>query len=157
VTGERRLVTAGLVGRAHGLDGSFHVERAEHPFGVGAVVWLDGLARAVERRAGTDLRPLLRLAGLCGRDAAVAAAGRPLLVEQELADGEWLAEDLVGCEVAGLGTVERVISGPSCDVLELDGGVLVPLVADAVRAVDVELRRIEVDRRFLGLGGEGEG
>ncbi len=39
----------------------------------------------------------------------------------------------------------------SADVLELDGGVLVPLVADAVTAVDVTRRTIEVDERFLGL------
>ena len=47
--------------------------------------------------------------------------------------------------------VTRVVAAPSCDVLELDGGALVPLVGDAVRAVDLERRRIEVDRRFLGL------
>jgi len=37
-------------------------------------------------------------------------------------------------------------------VLELDDGVLVPLIADAVTAVDIERRQIEVDRAFLGLG-----
>ena len=157
MAGERRLVTAGVVGRPHGLDGSFHVERAEHPLALGATVWLDGRARTVERRAGTDRRPLLRLAGIAGRDAAAAIAGRPLLVEQELGADEWLAADLVGCEVAGVGTVARVIAAPSCDVLELDGGQLVPLVADAVRAVDLRRRRIEVDRRFLGLDGAADG
>jgi ribosomal 30S subunit maturation factor RimM len=44
---------------------------------------------------------------------------------------------------------------PSCEVLEVEraGGqrqLLVPLVADAVRAVDIERRQIEVDVAFLG-------
>ncbi|NLT04941.1 MAG: hypothetical protein GXY03_01400 [Solirubrobacterales bacterium] len=151
MAGERRLVTAGVVGRPHGLDGSFHVERPADPLAPGTVVWLEGRARTVERRAGTDSRPLVRLAGMAAREDAAAVSGAALLVEQELAEGEWLAEDLVGCEVAGVGTVTRVVAAPSCDVLELDGGALVPLVGDAVRAVDLERRRIEVDRRFLGL------
>lgn len=157
MAGDRRLVTAGTVGRPHGLDGGFHVERPADPLAVGTVVWLDGSARTVERRAGTAARPLVRLAGIADRDAAAAIAGRALLVEQELDEGEWLAADLVGCRVAGLGAVARVIAGPSCDVLELDGGQLVPLVADAVSRVDVERGEIEVDRRFLGLDGEAAG
>ena len=76
--------------------------------------------------------------------------GEPLMVEAELGPGEWLAADLVGCEVVGLGPVARVVGGPSCDVLELRDGTLVPLVSDAVRSVDVATRRIEVDREFLG-------
>jgi 16S rRNA processing protein RimM len=44
---------------------------------------------------------------------------------------------------------------PSCEVLEVKraaGGpaLLVPLIKDAVRSVDVASRRIEVDLRFLG-------
>ena len=58
----------------------------------------------------------------------------------------------MGCTVEGGGTVSRVLAGPSCDVLELDDGTLVPLVTDAVRSVDAERRRIEIDRRFLGMG-----
>ncbi len=155
--GELRLVTAGVVGRSHGLDGSFHVERAEHPFEIGAVVRLDGRERTVERRAGTDRKPLVRLGGVDSREAVAALRGELLLVEEALAEGEWLAEDLVGCRVDGLGTVVRVIDAPSCSLLELEGGELVPLIADAVRAVDLDARSIEVDRRFLRIEGEGAG
>jgi ribosomal 30S subunit maturation factor RimM len=54
-----------------------------------------------------------------------------------------------------IGTVARLTALPSVDVLEVersDGGadLLVPLVADAVRAVDVERKQIDVDLRFLG-------
>ena len=45
----------------------------------------------------------------------------------------------------------RVMDGPSCSLLELEDGVLVPFVSDAVRLVDPDGRRIEVDDAFLGL------
>jgi ribosomal 30S subunit maturation factor RimM len=58
--------------------------------------------------------------------------------------------------VPGLGSVRRVLNLPSCDVLEVgDQPVLVPLISDAVTSVDLDARVIEVDRRFLGLEGEG--
>ena len=47
-----------------------------------------------------------------------------------------------------------VLPAPSCDVLELGDGTLVPLIADAVRDVAIGARRIEVDLDFLGLGGD---
>jgi len=157
VGGELRLVTAGVVGRSHGLDGSFHVERPQHPLERGTVVCLDGREWTVKRRAGTDRKPLIRLAGVDTREAAAALRGEPLLVQQALADGEWLAADLVGCRVEGLGAVVRVIDAPSCDLLELEGGELVPLISDAVHSVDLDDRKIEIDRRFLRLDGEGTG
>ncbi len=125
----------------------------QHPLPKGTAVTVAGATREVERRAGTPERPLLRLEGIGDRDAADALGGELLLVAQELPGGQWLAADLVGCEVAGVGSVRRVLAGPSCDVLELEDGTLVPLVADAVTTVDTDARRIEVDRAFLGLDG----
>jgi hypothetical protein len=46
--------------------------------------------------------------------------------------------------------VRRVLDGPSCDLLELDDGTLVPFVADAVVTVAHGARRIEERREFLG-------
>jgi 16S rRNA processing protein RimM len=146
-----RLVTAGVVGRPHGLDGSFHVERPMQPLRAGTVVRVAEAQRRVERSDGTEQRPLIRLDGVATREAVASLRGELLLVEDRLADDEWLAEDLVGCRVEGLGTVLRVIDSPSCHLLELEGGELVPLIADAVERVDVERRTIEVDRRFLRL------
>jgi 16S rRNA processing protein RimM len=157
VATDTRLVTAGVVGRSHGLDGSFHVERPQHPLERGTAVRLDGSERTVERRAGTDRKPLVRLGGIATREAVAALRGQLLLVEESLAEGEWLAEDLVGCRVAGLGAVVRVIDAPSCDLLELAGGELVPLISDAVLAVDLDAKAIEIDRRFLRLEDEGAG
>ena len=148
------MVTAGRVGRAHGLDGSFKVNQPQREFTPGLVVTVAGAERRVERVAGTVRHPLIRLDGIADREAATALGGQALQiaeVEPPLEEGEFRIDDLVGCEVEGLGSVQRVLPGSSCDVLELDDGVLVPLIADAVKEVDVERRRIEVDRAFLGL------
>jgi 16S rRNA processing protein RimM len=53
-----------------------------------------------------------------------------------------------------LGRVRRLLALPSCEVLEVERAgapdLLVPLVRDAVRSVDVTARRIDVDSAFLG-------
>jgi 16S rRNA processing protein RimM len=154
LTDDARPVSVGRVGRAHGYDGSFYVEEAEHPLAKGDEVSVGGRSRRVERRAGTDERPLVRLSAVEDREAAIALQGERLLVPQVVApleEGEWLAEDLVGLRAEGLGEVLRVLDGPSCSVLELADGTLVPFTADAVRGIDSRRRVIEVDRAFLGL------
>jgi 16S rRNA processing protein RimM len=143
-------VSAGRVGAPHGLDGSFYVELPEHPLELGTEVTLRGRRRRVERRAGTAARPLLRLSGVGDRGVAAALRGELLLVETELEAGEWLAGDLLGCELEGLGTVRRIIAGATCELLELEDGTLVPFVSDAIRAVDPERRLIRANLRFLG-------
>lgn len=142
------LVTAGRVGRAHGWDGSFWVDAASHDLPEGTALTVAGRQVRVERRAGTRERPLIRLSDV---EDARPLRGECLLVDAELEEGEWLAADLVGCEVPGRGRVGRVLDGPSCSLLELEDGTLVPLVSDAVRSVDFAARRIEIDDGFLGL------
>jgi 16S rRNA processing protein RimM len=155
---------AGRVGRPHGLDGSFHViDPNEGLLASVLSVTVGGHELEIVRRAGTPARPIVRLEGCEDRAAAEALRGQELLISRELAPElepeEWWAEDLVGCVLhdAGrpVGTVRRMLSLPSCEVLEVaregDGGeLLVPLVTDAVRSVDIEARAIEVDLRFLG-------
>lgn len=139
------------MGRAHGRDGSFYVERPDHPLAEGTVVTVAGHERRVVRRAGTDQRPLIRLSGLEDRAAAAALRGERLLAEGDLDEDEWLARDLVGCRIDGLGSVRRVVDAPSCPLLELDDGTLLPFISDAVRRVDPASRVIEVDLAFLGV------
>jgi 16S rRNA processing protein RimM len=156
---------AGVVGRPHGLDGSFHVI---HPnpdlLAVGAVVRVGEAERRLERRAGTDTRVIARVEGCSDRDTAEALRGTELLVARtqapELEGDEWWAEDLEGCTVRDgereVGRVSRLLALPSCEVLEVERAgepLLVPLVSDAVRAVDVERKIIDVDLRFLGEEG----
>jgi 16S rRNA processing protein RimM len=140
------LVTAGRVGKPHGLDGSFYVDRPQHGLAEGTELVLAGGAHRVERRAGTQDRPLIRLAGV---DDPGSLRGELLLVEDELGEGEWLAADLVGLDVPGMGTVSRVIDAPSCTLLELGDGTLIPFVADAIQSVDRETGEIRVNREFL--------
>ncbi len=140
-------MTAGRVGKPHGLDGSFYVDGPRHELPEGTLLTIVGAEHRVERRAGTDERPLIRLGGV---DDARPLRGELMLVEDELAEGEWLASDLVGCRVPGLGTVARVVDGPSCSVLELDDGTLVPFVSDAVERVDLDAGEIHVNEEFLG-------
>ena len=141
------LVTAGRVGKPHGLDGSFYVEGPRHPLPEGASLAVAGSTHQVARRAGTDDRPLIRLAGI---DDPRPLRGEILLIEDELAEDEWLAADLVGCRVLGLGTVTRVVDGPSCSVLELEDGTLIPFVGDAIDRIDLDAGEIHVNREFLG-------
>jgi len=146
------------VGRAHGLDGSFHVTSPRPrlltlgmPTDLGEIV----------RRVGTDERPVIRLQGLETREAAEALHGRPLLVALEhapkLDPGEWWAHELEGLRVTDgereVGTVRRMLELPSVEVLEVErpngAELLVPMVGDAVRELDMEGRRVDVDLRFL--------
>ena len=147
---------AGRIGRPHGLDGSFHVhEPRPDVLTLGAE--LEGLGRILGRK-GTDDKPIVRCEAASDRSAAEALRGRELVVDDALAppleEDEYPAADLEGCQVVdgerALGVVARLMALPSCEVLELDTGLLVPLVRDAIRSVDVEGKRIEVDAEFLG-------
>jgi len=151
-------VVAGRVGRPHGLDGSFYVlEPVPALLGRGRVVTVDGAAREIVRRAGTEDRPLVRLEGCEDRGAAAALGGVELRVARveapALGEDEWWATDLVGLRVVDgereVGRVDALRALPSCEVLEV-GDLLVPLVRDAVRSVDLERGVVDVDLRFLG-------
>jgi 16S rRNA processing protein RimM len=153
-----RFLEAGRVGRAHGLDGSFHVTNPRPrlltlgmPTDLGEIV----------RRVGTDERPVIRLAGLETREAAEALHGQPLQVALKdvppLEPGEWWAHELEGLRVTDgdreVGTVRRMLELPSVEVLEVErpngSELLVPMVGDAIRELDMEGRRVDVDLRFL--------
>ena len=160
---DRPELQAGRVGRAHGLDGSFYVTRARpRLLELGTDVSVGGRTAAIVRRAGTEQHPIVRLAGIEDRPAAEALRGMSLGVERlnapTLADGEWWAHELEGCEVVDgelrVGSVSRMIELPTCEALEVrrehDGKLLlVPMVRDAVRRVDISSRRIEVNMDFL--------
>jgi 16S rRNA processing protein RimM len=165
VSGSPAELQAGRVGRAHGLDGSFYVTGpVPRLLALGSSVTVGERTAAIVRRAGTDARPILRLDGVEDRAGAEALRGQELTVAAtvapQLGEGEWWAHELQECEVFAdellLGTVRRLIELPSCEAIEVDdrsGGdpLLVPMVKDAIRNVDVAARRIEVDGDFLDL------
>ncbi len=156
------FLSAGRVGRPHGLDGSFHVTRPRPLLLVpDATVYLDGTEARIERRSGTDDRPILRLRTTTTREDALALRGKDLMVARSdlpaLAEGEYWAEDLAGCAVVDgdtpVGTVRRMLPLPSCEVLEVErpaaADLLVPMVRDAVRDIDLATRRVDIDLSFL--------
>ena len=141
------LVTAGRVGKPHGRDGSFYIDEPRVEFAVGDRIWIGDAQHELARADGMVERPLVRIEGL---DPA-SVRGELILVEDEIEEDEYLVSDLVGCEVPGLGYVERVLDAPSCALLEVgEDQLLVPLISDAVKRVDLEKKIIEVDREFLG-------
>ena len=158
------MAVIGVVGRPHGLDGSFYVGvPVAALLSEGTVVRLGDDARTIERRAGTDARPIVRLSGCADRAGVEALRGLALEVDDSvrppLGPDEWWAEDLEGALVVDggreLGVVRRLLALPSCECLEVarSGGgpdLLVPLVRDAIRSVDLGAARIDVDSAFLG-------
>lgn len=150
---------AGRVGRAHGLDGSFHViDALPGLLVVGAPIQDLGEVVAVK---GTEAAPIVRVSAASDRTAAEALRGRELVVvgaeKPPLEADEYAAEDLEGCAVvtaatppASLGTVQRLLAYPSCELLELEDGTLVPLVRDCIVSVDVAAKKIVVNGEFLG-------
>ena len=138
-------MTAGRVGKPHGRDGSFYVDGAAHALPVDSIVFIRDRPHTVSRRAGTDERPLVRVSHI---DDPSPLRGELLLVDEQLGNEEWLASDLLGCSVPGHGRVERVLDVPSCSVLELSDGLLVPFVSDAIRSV--QPGEILVNDDFLG-------
>jgi 16S rRNA processing protein RimM len=147
------LVKVGRVGKPHGLEGAFVVEEAsEDParFAVGASVQVDGEpAQIVEsKRAGG--RPVIRLDREAPRGAELQVDRAELPAP---AEDEYYVFELVGLEVEEeggrhLGRVVEVTPGPANDVLELDGGLGLPLVDACVQEVDLPAGRIVVRRGF---------
>ncbi|HEY1569191.1 MAG TPA: ribosome maturation factor RimM [Solirubrobacteraceae bacterium] len=164
MTETEHWLRAGVVGRPHGLDGSFHVaDPVAALLDMGTEVRLGDARRAIVRLAGHDGRPIVRLEGCEDRAAAEALRGQELLVARAVApaldEDEWWAAELEGCAVRDgereVGVVTRLLALPSCEVLEVTRAgdapdLLVPLVRDAVRDVDVDGRVIDVDLEFLG-------
>jgi 16S rRNA processing protein RimM len=161
---DRDWLHAGRVGRPHGLDGSFLVaEPNASLLRASKKVKIGDAECAIARLAGHDQRLILRLEGCADREGAEALRGKSLLVARgsapQLGEDEWWAEDLEGLAVRDgdreVGIVSRLLALPSCEVLEVkraDGGepLLVPLVSDAVRQVDVEQGHVDIDLQFLG-------
>ncbi len=120
---------------------------------LGATVTIAGRPYEIERLAGTAERPIVRLSGCSSREDAEALGGADLLVPAVLEEGEYWASDLVGCTVVDgsreVGVVTRMVALPSCEALEV-GDLLIPMVRDAIRSIDIRAARIDVDMEFLG-------
>jgi 16S rRNA processing protein RimM len=154
---EPDTVVVGRVGKSHGLDGSFVVEEASETrelFAVGAKLLVDGEEATVVGLRHARGRPVIRLDRRVARGASLRVPRRGLA---PTAEDEYYVFQLVGLEVREeggtvLGVVTDVAPGVANDVLELDSGLLLPMVEECVLSVDLETRRILVSPGFSDAG-----
>jgi 16S rRNA processing protein RimM len=151
-------VLVGRVGRPHGLDGAFFVESPsddERWFKVGSRLLAgDGEVEVVMARHGAGGRPVIRVEPPLARGAALEVAREALPPTEK---DEYYVFQLVGLEVVEeggrtLGAVVSVEPGVANDAIALDGGLLLPLVGDCVRDIDLEAGRILVAPGFSDPG-----
>jgi 16S rRNA processing protein RimM len=150
-------VVVGRVGRPHGLDGAFVVEQAsgdERRWQVGAALLVDGVPATIElsRRVGGGRRAI-RLDRRVERGTELAV---PLSELPPPDPDSYYAFQLVGLAVFDeggreLGRVVEVHPGVANDNVELEDGMLVPLIDDAVRSIELDAGRLVVERGVLGL------
>ena len=148
-------VSVGRVGRPHGIAGAFFVEDASDDpkrFRVGASLHVAGEAAKIVESKRSGGRPVVRLDREAPRGAELEVDRAALPPPKP---GEYYVFQLVGLDVEGadgtrLGQVTTVEPGVANDVLELDSGLLLPLVEACVREVDLEARRIVVEPGFDG-------
>ena len=139
----------GRVGRPHGIDGSFFIEQPSSDdrwWKLGARFLAGGTEVEVVAARRSSGRPVVRLDREVERGASIEVAREALPPTEE---DEYYAFELIGLPVVEesgreLGTVQGVKPGVANDVLELSSGVLLPMIEDCVRSVDLEARRITV-------------
>lgn len=106
----------------------------------------------VEKCAWHKNRPVLKLSGIGNVEAAKALQWEYLeaLAERPpLDEDEFLTEDLIGMKVFDkdgepLGEVDEVLAYPAHDTLQV-GEILIPVVKQFVKRIDLEKGRIDVE------------
>ena len=144
----------GRVGRPHGLAGAFVVERASDDparFAEGATVYAGREPATVVERKRSAGRLVVRLDRDVARGAALEVPASEL---PPAGAGEYYVFELVGLAVVEeggreLGHVKDVTPGVANDVLEVEGGLALPLVEECVRAVDLQEGRILIAPGFV--------
>ena len=143
----------GRVGRPHGLDGSFVVERAsenERLFEPGAYLFAGGEQVTVAARKRSGGRLVVKLDRHVPRGAELGVP-RSQLPEPE--QDSYYVFQLVGLEVVEeggrrLGVVRDIAPGVANDVLELNSGLALPMHEECVREIDLEAGRVVVAPGF---------
>jgi 16S rRNA processing protein RimM len=146
-------VVVGRVGKPHGINGAFVVENASDDperFAVGARLYADREPVEVVESKRSGGRRVIRLDRELARGVSLEVDRDELPPPKE---DEYYVFQLVGLDVeredgTRLGCVTNVEAGVANDVLELDSGLLLPLVEACVREVDLDAGRIIVGAGF---------
>ena len=146
-------VQIGRVGKPHGIDGAFFIEQPsadDRWWKVGSTFLVGGAKVEVVAARRSSSRPVVKLDRAVERGAVIEVERDALPPTEE---DEYYAFELVGLPVVeengrALGSVKAVTTGIANDVLELDSGVLLPMIEDCVRQVDLTGGRIVVAEGF---------
>jgi 16S rRNA processing protein RimM len=146
-------VQIGKVGKPHGIDGAFFIEQPssdERWWKVGSTFLAGGSPVEVVAARRSSGRPVVKLDRAVERGALIEVERDALPPTDE---DEYYAFELIGLPVVEengreLGSVKAVTTGIANDVLELDTGVLLPMIEDCIRSVDLSSGRILVAEGF---------
>jgi 16S rRNA processing protein RimM len=146
-------IVIGKVGRPHGIDGAFFVEQPSDDgrwWKTGATFLAGGRRVEVVAHRTSSGRPVIKVDPPVERGALLEVERDEL---PPTGEDEYYAFQLVGLDVVEengreLGKVKGVTPGVANDVLELDTGVLLPMVEECVRRIDLDAGRIEVAEGF---------
>jgi 16S rRNA processing protein RimM len=155
----------GVIAGPHGLKGAVRL-RPDNPDSTalmpGMRIMIEGPAGREEHRIIT-IAPLghgtlrLTLADINDADASAALKGRIVMIDTAdlpaAQPGEFYYFQALGCAVVTLdgrtlGTVGEIFHTGANDVMVVRDGtreILVPVIADVVRSVDLEARRVTID------------
>ena len=137
-------VAVGRVGKPHGIAGAFYVEEpSDDPerFGVGAELFVGGAEAKVVESKRAQGRPVIRLDRDAPRGAVARGRTRPRCRRRRRtsttssSSSAWTSSARTASRS---GASTNVAPGVANDVLELDSGLLLPLVEACVRQVDLE-------------------
>jgi 16S rRNA processing protein RimM len=152
-----QLVSVGRVGRPHGRAGAFFVDHpSDDPerFALGAALLVNGRPAKIVESKRSGGRPVIRLDLEVerGDELAIPRSQLPSLPEDS-----YYAFELIGLAVEeeggrALGRVRQVVPAVANDVLELDSGLLLPMVEDCISLVDLGRARIVVRSGFAESG-----
>ena len=146
-------VQIGRVGKPHGIDGSFFIEQPSNDdrwWQPGSRFIAGGREAEVVTARRSSGRPVVKLDRVVERGALIEVERDDLPPTE---DDEYYAFELLGLPVVeetgrALGNVQAVTPGVANDVLELDTGVLLPMVEECILGIDLDENRITVAEGF---------
>ena len=155
----RERIEIGVVARAHAIHGEIAIathDPDDDSLATAKTLWIGAVEREIVQARDTQRGWLVQLAGITDRNAAEALRGQPVELDRaqlDLADGDMLLVDLVGCAVVlPDGTAWGTIAAIDADVMQdrlviHDGDVerLLPLVDAFVTNIDLDARVVTVD------------